>query len=90
MLRSSFFAAGLFVALLGGAFLFVESIELRMKDGQKPQPGFRGFLSRMSNPMRTKPTKTITPPDWAGFSLLSIGGVTMLYALALPKKGGDG
>jgi hypothetical protein len=26
------------------------------------------------------------PPEWAAFSLMSIGTVTMLYAIALPKR----
>ncbi len=33
-----------------------------------------------------KKQKVINPPEWAAFSLLSIGAVTMLYAVALPKK----
>ncbi|MBW3538697.1 MAG: hypothetical protein KY476_00355 [Planctomycetes bacterium] len=30
--------------------------------------------------------KIVDPPDWAAFSLMSLGTVTMLYAIALPKK----
>ena len=30
--------------------------------------------------------RVIDPPEWAAFSLLSVGAVTMLYAVALPKK----
>ena len=27
----------------------------------------------------------IDPPEWAAFTLLSIGSVTMLYSVAIPK-----
>ena len=37
------------------------------------------------NPQQARP-RVIDPPDWAAFSLLSVGAVTMLYAIALPKK----
>jgi len=30
--------------------------------------------------------KVVDPPDWAAFSLMSIGSVTILYAIALPRK----
>ena len=32
--------------------------------------------------------QVIDPPEWAAFSLMSIGTVTMLYSVALPKKPG--
>jgi hypothetical protein len=36
------------------------------------------------------PRQVIDPPDWAAFGLLSAGGVTVLYALALPgRRNGD-
>lgn len=84
MLRSTFFAAGLFVALCGASILFVDKVQLKMPGDPKQEPGFRGFLSRVS----TQPPrrKIIDPPDWAAFSLMSLGAVTMLYAVALPKK----
>jgi hypothetical protein len=34
--------------------------------------------------------KMVDPPDWAAFSLLSVGTVTMLYAVALPRKKKEG
>jgi hypothetical protein len=33
-----------------------------------------------------KRPKVLDIPQWAAFSLISIGGVTMLYAAALPKR----
>ena len=88
MLRSLFFSAGLFVTLCGVSLLFVDKIVLTAKAELQPQreQGFRAMLG-----MRTEPgqqQKVLDPPDWAAFSLLSLGSVTMLYAFALPKKGG--
>lgn len=86
MLRATFFATGLFIGLVGVSLLFVKRVEVAWKDDPKPEPGFRGLFTRMSNTVATPPRKTITPPDWAAFSMMSIGAVTMLYSIALPKK----
>jgi hypothetical protein len=32
--------------------------------------------------------KDFVPPDWAPWSLMSVGAVTMLYSVTLPKRGG--
>jgi len=34
--------------------------------------------------------KTIEPPEWAPWSLLSAGAIVMLYALSMKRGGGDG
>lgn len=84
MLRSLFFAGGLFVALWGGSFLMVDEMVLTFKDEPKVERDeeFRGlFMSKDENDR-----KVFNPPEWAAFSLMSIGTVTMLYAVALPKR----
>lgn len=86
MMRSTFFSAGLFILLWGVAFLFVDKVELSIKGKpQQPGSGFRGFFSRVTTTNANR-QKVIDPPEWAAFSLLSIGAVTMLYAVALPRK----
>ena len=84
MMRATFFAIGLFIALWGGGFLLVDKLVLHIKADTPAQGGFRGLFSGVS-PERKK---VIDPPDWAAFSLMSVGTVTMLYAVALPKKPG--
>jgi len=82
MMRATFFAIGLFVALWGGAFIVIDKVELA-SDGAPVQAGFRGLFRRTAAPARKR---VVDPPDWAAFSLMSVGAVTMLYAVALPKK----
>ena len=84
MLRSFFFAGGLFVALWGSAFLLIEEVVLTFKDEhvQERDPDFRGLFMSIDENDR----QIFSPPDWAAFSLMSIGTVTMLYSIALPKR----
>jgi hypothetical protein len=86
MVRALFFAGGLFVALWGGSFLLVDEMVLTFKDEPKEEEQrdeeFRGlFMSKDENDRQV-----FNPPEWAAFSLMSIGTVTMLYAVALPKR----
>ena len=83
MLRSCFFATGMFVVLWGASFLLVDTFILNLKDETDQKPGFRGMLFTSVTPERQR---TFNPPDWSAFSLISVGSVTMLYAIALPKK----
>ena len=84
-MRLTFFAVGLFVMLCGGSFLLVDKFVLNMKEEARERPsGFRGMFTSVSADRK----KVVDPPDWAAFSLMSVGAVTMLYSVALPKKPG--
>ena len=82
MVRSIFFSLGMFIALWGGAFLVVDKMVLNTDSDPTAQGGFRGLFGGASQTKK----KVVDPPDWAAFSLMSLGTVTMLYAVALPKK----
>jgi hypothetical protein len=84
MMRATFFSIGLFITLWGIGFLVVDKMVLNMRSDAAQQSGFRGLFSAVS-PERAR---VIDPPDWAAFSLMSVGTVTMLYSVALPKKPG--
>jgi len=84
MLRSTFFAAGLFVLLCGISLFYVEAIHYKKLPLSKDETGVRGFFSRVAPVVDNK--RVVEPPDWVAFSLMSVGSVTMLYAVALPKK----
>jgi len=84
MLRATFFSIGLFVTLLGVSLLFVDKLVLNNTQEAVRTQGFRGMFAQMTAPKQ----QVYDPPEWAAFSLLSIGAVTMLYSVALPKKKG--
>lgn len=89
MLRSTFFAAGTFVLLCGIALFYVDEIHYKRNPTAEDESGFRGFFSRVTT-LNEANKRVFEPPDWAAFSLMSIGSVTMLYAVALPKKHSHG
>lgn len=85
MLRSSFFSIGLFVTLWGVSLLFIDKLVLKAEQ-QPEQAQVTGRIRAMLSSAQPAQEKIVDPPDWAAFSLMSIGSVTMLYAVALPKK----
>ena len=96
--RNQFFLLGVLFALLGGQFRLVETVVLTPEAAKllvgapRPAPTASFSLPNLL-PGQQGPTanlRTIRPPDWLGYSLLSIGAVLILHAMALPKpdKGG--
>lgn len=83
MFRSIFFSIGLFTTMWGVSLLLVDKMVLNLKDDHPKKKGeFRGIFTTTDKDNK----RVIDPPDWAAFSLMSIGTVTMLYTVALPKK----
>jgi len=92
--RNQFFFAGLLCLLLGIEFRMTESFELT--------PAFAQFLAeRSGHPLASTgaatqtllqsdapPVKTtLYPPDWLGWSLISLGTVLILHSWAMKKPG---
>ncbi len=92
--RNQFFFAGLLCLLIGGQFRMIESVELK--------PSFTQFLAeRTGHPLASVSAatqtmtqseepiakKTIVPPDWLGWSMLSIGSVLVLHSWGMKKPG---
>jgi len=84
MVRSIAFALGLFVGLCGGSFLLVDEmvLTLRHEEDVPRSQEFRGMFMHLNSDKQ----KVFSPPQWLAFTLMSIGSVTMLYSIALPKK----
>ncbi len=99
MNRNHFFLLGLVLLYLGLQFRFVETFILNDKSSkflaqrmnsaensptlnltQAAQRFFPATLAPSSS-------RSVTPPDWVGWALLSIGSVLVLHALAMPKPG---
>lgn len=85
MLRATFFSTGMFVLLWGVAFLFADKIVMH-DSGEKLErdKNIRGMLTNQQ--IEKDIRRVIDPPDWAAFSLLSAGAVTILYTIALPQR----
>ncbi|HUQ71605.1 MAG TPA: hypothetical protein VM165_18900 [Planctomycetaceae bacterium] len=84
MLRSSAFATGLFIAMWGATFLVVDKVVLFNPPADREEKGIRAMLAKEQIADEDRPV--IDPADWTAFTLMSIGSVTMLYAVALPKR----
>ena len=83
MLRSFFFAFGMFVVFCGCAFMSVDKVVFHSQETQQRDPNYRGFFTSVNENRQ----HVFNPPLWAAFGMLSFGSVTMLYAVALPKMG---
>jgi hypothetical protein len=92
--RNQYFFAGLVLLLLGLEFNAVETFQLNAK--------FSQFLAERTNhPMASVSAttqtifqsdsppvqKTWNPPEWLGWSLLSVGSVLILHSWGMKKPG---
>ena len=88
--RNQFFMVGIFLVLLGVQFRLLDSATLNTKTTE--------FLAKRAsaNPMGLAAmfassgagNKVVHPPQWIGWSLMSIGAVCILHSLAMKKPGG--
>jgi hypothetical protein len=94
--RNHYFAAGVIALLLGWQLRYVDSFVLNEKAStylaqqfsEGPSvaavgPDLRRFLGPTPQFRRT-----VRPPRWVGFSLLSLGGVLVLHSFAMRPAGG--
>lgn len=81
MIRAAFLTMGLYLSLCGAGLFVVDEVTLTKKFSETDSPVIR-FV--------TSPTKQgkrlFNPPEWMSFTCVGVGGVTMLYAIALPRK----
>jgi len=91
--RNQWFMAGLVLLCLGAEFRMIDSVVLT--------PEFTKFLAeRTGHPLAATdnalgslvnvdavPPKTLRPPDWVSWALISLGAVLVLHALSM--KGPD-
>lgn len=74
MWRATFLAFGTYTALLGAECLVLDKAVLAEKGNETA-----GMLGQPRS-------RELVPPEWAPWTLLSAGAVTMLYTWTLPKK----
>jgi hypothetical protein len=87
MWRSFFLAAGAYCCLLGVQFLTVDKLLLTSKE-PVPQRFMGVNLPNMNMSAQMMRSKEVTPPDWAPWSLMSLGAVTLLYSFTIPGRNG--
>lgn len=89
--RNQFFMAGVFLVLLGIQFRLVDSATLNEKTtrflaSHSSSAATSGMLAIL--PSSSVPKKVIHPPQWLGWSLVSVGAVCILHSLAMKRPGG--
>jgi len=90
--RNHYFIVGIIVLLLGIQLRAVHTYELNeqttqflaKRSGKTQAAGNLLFTSAQMTGAR----KTIEPPEWIGWMLVSIGSVLILHSLAMKKPGG--
>jgi hypothetical protein len=75
MWRAMFIALGFYCCLMGIECLLIEKAVMANHNNS---PAIGKLDSR---------NRDLVPPDWAPWSLLSGGAVTMLYSFTIPKRG---
>ncbi len=90
--RNRYFMIGVLLVLLGIQFRMVESFVLNETSTRalariaKDTPiASQDFGASLYMNVYPSPKKTIKPPHWLGWALLTAGGVICLHAMILPK-----
>ena len=81
MWRSFFIALGLAAAILGGELLAIGKATLTLPAEESVQQ--RPLLNSVHE---TFHTRDFVPPDWAPWTLLSVGMVVVLYSSSYPHE----
>lgn len=80
MWRAFFLAIGVYLVLAGVQCLAVERATLVFRN---PPPRAQSVFEE---PPKHGPPKTLQPPPWAPWSLISSGAIVCLYSFTLPKR----
>jgi hypothetical protein len=96
--RNQYFLAGLVILAMGMQFRMVETVTLNKECTEflqrrmaKKEPGAARPASTFALWGETKAAekipslRTMRPPIWLGYALLSVGAVLVLHSLAMPK-----
>jgi hypothetical protein len=81
MWRAFFMGIGVFALVFGAECLVTDRFILATE--VKPPANQLAFISQPKK-------KEFVPPEWAPYTFLSLGTISILYSLTLPKLGGAG
>ncbi len=80
MWRAFFLAIGIYLMLVGVQCLGVETIRLKMRETPPAPSGMFDTAPKVGA------QKTLVPPPWAPYSMLSCGAVMCLYSFTIPRR----
>jgi hypothetical protein len=91
--RNQYFMMGLVVVLLGLQLRWVETYVLNERASkflaERITPVVGDGDSRSFMPaVGPTPRRTLHPPNWSGYALMSLGAVLILHSLAMRRPGG--
>lgn len=78
MWRALFLAIGVYLCLLGAQCLAIDQFVLKLRE--PPVPSSNPFAGEKPGPQ-----KVLRPPEWAPWSLMATGTVTIIYSFTLPR-----
>ncbi|MFN7737608.1 MAG: hypothetical protein ACK52S_11790 [Pirellula sp.] len=91
--RNRYFMFGVVLFFLGLQFRFVDSFVLNEsstralhKIAKQAKVADANGATNAYMQVAPSPKKTVKPPNWLGFILLTAGGVMSLHAMVLPKR----
>ena len=91
--RNRYFALGMILFFLGIQFRMVDSFVLNESTtralhrfAKQSQLASSGGLTEVYMGVAQSPRKTIKPPNWLGWVMLTTGLVIGLHALAIPRR----
>ncbi len=90
--RNQYLLAGLLLLFLGLEFRAIESVQLTSEFTQilarrtnHPAVATTDTVDSLIGTNTKLPPKTVIPPEWIGYSFLSLGAVLILPTLAMQK-----
>jgi hypothetical protein len=91
--RNRYFMFGVIIFLLGMQFRMIDSFVLNESStrtlhriAKRSQIASTDMRTNVYMTMAPSPKKSVTPPPWFGWAMLTIGGVMCLHAMVLPRR----
>ena len=81
MIRALFFGIGARVALCGLTVVFLDGFVLNVGADLCATRAIRLLTTYLPDGRRV-----LDPPDWIGYTMVGMGGLTVLYSVALPRS----
>jgi hypothetical protein len=94
--RNQYFMIGLVILLLGLQLRMVQTFVLNEKTSRFVAERLKPSLANADGSMgslvldagSTTARRTVKPPVWAGYAVMSVGAVLVLHSLAMKRPGG--